>query len=83
MTGLARPMSDVYYDPFDFEIDTDPHPTFRGLRTEVPLYTSISGDSLQSRDTKMTTLTWLVRLQSLAEIEERIGALSLLCRQLD
>ena len=37
MTDLARPMSDVSYDPLDFEIDTDPYPTFRRLRTEAPL----------------------------------------------
>jgi len=30
--------SDVYYDPFDLEIDTDPYPTFRRLRDEAPLY---------------------------------------------
>jgi cytochrome P450 len=30
--------SDVYYDPFDFEIDTDPYPTWKRLRDERPLY---------------------------------------------
>ena len=30
--------SDVYYDPFDFEIDTDPYPIWRRLREERPLY---------------------------------------------
>jgi cytochrome P450 len=30
--------SDVYYDPYDFEIDTDPYPVFRRLREEQPLY---------------------------------------------
>ena len=28
----------VYYDPYDFEIDTDPYPIWRRLRDEVPLY---------------------------------------------
>src|SRR5262245_11411165 len=28
----------VYYDPFDFEIDTDPYPVWRRLREERPLY---------------------------------------------
>ena len=27
-----------YYDPFDFEIDTDPYPTWGRLRDEAPLY---------------------------------------------
>ena len=30
--------SDVYYDPYDVEIDRDPYPTFRRLREEAPLY---------------------------------------------
>ena len=30
--------SDVYYDPYDFEIDADPHPIWRRLRDEAPLY---------------------------------------------
>ena len=28
----------VYYDPFDFEIDTDPYPVWKRLRDEQPLY---------------------------------------------
>ncbi len=30
--------SDIYYDPYDFEIDTDPYPIWRRLREERPLY---------------------------------------------
>jgi cytochrome P450 len=30
--------SDVYYDPFDFEIDADPYPIWRQLREERPVY---------------------------------------------
>jgi cytochrome P450 len=30
--------SAVYYDPFDFEIDSDPYPIWRRLRAESPLY---------------------------------------------
>ncbi len=29
---------DVYYDPYDFAIDTDPYPIWRRLREERPLY---------------------------------------------
>ncbi len=28
----------LYYDPYDFEIDTDPYPIWRRLREEQPLY---------------------------------------------
>ncbi|MBV9411759.1 MAG: cytochrome P450 [Acidimicrobiia bacterium] len=30
--------SDLYYDPYDFEIDADPHPVWKRLRDEAPLY---------------------------------------------
>ena len=29
---------DLYYDPYDVEIDADPYPTYRRLRDEAPLY---------------------------------------------
>ncbi|HEV7732649.1 MAG TPA: cytochrome P450 [Candidatus Binatia bacterium] len=31
-------VSDVYYDPYDYQIDVEPHPTWRRMRDEVPLY---------------------------------------------
>ena len=30
--------SDVYYDPYDFDIDTDPYPVWKRLRDEKPVY---------------------------------------------
>ena len=30
--------ADLYYDPYDFEIDTDPYPIWKRLREERPLY---------------------------------------------
>ena len=30
--------TDVYYDPYDFEIDSDPYPVWKRLRDEQPLY---------------------------------------------
>jgi cytochrome P450 len=35
-TSLSE--SNVYYDPYDFEIDADPYPIWRRLRDEAPLY---------------------------------------------
>ena len=29
---------DIYYDPYDFEIDADPYPVWRRMRNEQPLY---------------------------------------------
>jgi cytochrome P450 len=31
-------MAEIYYDPYDFEIDADPHPVWRRMRDEAPLY---------------------------------------------
>ena len=36
MTVVAA--SDVYYDPYDVEINADPYPVYRRLREEPPLY---------------------------------------------
>ena len=30
--------TDVYYDPYDAEIDVDPYPVWKRLRDEAPLY---------------------------------------------
>jgi cytochrome P450 len=38
MTGTAFNTSEINYDPYDFEIDSNPYPTFRRLRDEAPLY---------------------------------------------
>ena len=35
MTAVS---DDLYYDPYDFGIDTDPYPVWRRLRDEQPLY---------------------------------------------
>lgn len=31
-------MTDIYYDPYDRVIDADPHPVWRRMRDEMPLY---------------------------------------------
>ena len=36
--------SDLRYDPYDFEIDTDPYPVWRRLRDERPLYYNAEHD---------------------------------------
>jgi cytochrome P450 len=34
----ATSASDVYYDPYDYAIDDNPHPVWRRLRDEAPVY---------------------------------------------
>ncbi len=36
MTVTREP--EVYYDPYDFEIDADPYPLWKRMRDEAPLY---------------------------------------------
>lgn len=36
MTGARA--AELYYDPFDFDIDDDPYPAWKRLRDEAPLY---------------------------------------------
>jgi cytochrome P450 len=31
-------MAELYYDPYDYEIDASPHPTWKRMRDEAPLY---------------------------------------------
>jgi cytochrome P450 len=35
---MATTESDLYYDPYDFEIDSNPYPIWKRLRDERPLY---------------------------------------------
>jgi cytochrome P450 len=35
---MAATTDEVYYDPYDWEIDTDPYPVWKRLRDEAPLY---------------------------------------------
>ena len=32
------PITELYYDPFDFGIDDDPYPVWKRMRAEAPLY---------------------------------------------
>jgi cytochrome P450 len=38
MSMTASATSEVYFDPYDVELNADPYPMFRRLREEVPLY---------------------------------------------
>ncbi len=35
---MATTAPELYYDPYDFEIDVDPYPIWRRMREEAPLY---------------------------------------------
>ena len=35
---MTNPADEIYYDPYDAAIDADPHPVWRRMREEAPLY---------------------------------------------
>lgn len=38
MDSNSRGATEIYYDPYDFEIDSDPYPIWKRMRNEAPLY---------------------------------------------
>jgi cytochrome P450 len=36
--AMTTTLPELYYDPYDWEIDTDPYPVWKRLRDEAPLY---------------------------------------------
>lgn len=38
VTDTVTDTSDIYYDPYDFDIDEDPYPVWKRMRNEQPLY---------------------------------------------
>ena len=41
----ATQPDDLYWDPFDYELHADPHPLWRRMREEAPLYRNESSTS--------------------------------------
>ena len=41
---MSSTTSDIYYDPYDFDIDADPYPVWRRMRDEAPLYYNAEHD---------------------------------------
>ena len=35
---MTRSSEEIYYDPYDFQIDDDPYPIWKRMRDELPLY---------------------------------------------
>src|SRR6185437_16265808 len=61
MTKHMTREADMYYDPYDFEIDVDPYPTFRRLRDDAPLYYNEKYDFFalsRHEDVKKASVDW-------------------------
>ncbi len=75
MTVTSDP--DVYYDPYDFEIDTDPYPVWKQLRDEAPLYWNEKYEFFAlSRwdDVDATLLDWKTYISGRGSVLEMIKA---------
>src|SRR4029077_5541182 len=35
---MTRGSNEIYYDPYDFQIDDNPYPVWKRMRDEMPLY---------------------------------------------
>jgi cytochrome P450 len=69
--------ADVYYDPYDFEIDTNPYPVWKRLRDEKPLYYNERHDFYAlSRfdDVDQCSLDWESYISSKGTVLELIKA---------
>ncbi len=65
----------VYYDPYDWDIDTDPYPTWKRLRDEAPLYYNEKYDFYAlSRfdDVERTSVDWRTYISGKGSVLEII-----------
>jgi cytochrome P450 len=68
---------DIYYDPYDFEIDADPYPLWRRMRDEAPLYYNEKYDFYAlSRfdDVEAASVDWRTYISSRGTVLELIKA---------
>jgi cytochrome P450 len=67
--------TDVYYDPYDFDIDADPYPTWRRLRDEAPLYFNDKHDFFalsRFSDVEACSLEWKTYISGKGSVLEAI-----------
>ncbi|MGE0879109.1 MAG: cytochrome P450 [Acidimicrobiia bacterium] len=70
-------MSDVYYDPYDFEIDTDPYPIWKRMRDEAPLYYNEKYDFYalsRFADVEKASVAWQTYISGKGSVLEIIKA---------
>ena len=67
--------SDVYYDPYDFDIDADPYPIWKRLRDERPLYYNERYDFYalsRFEDVREASVAWETYISSKGSVLEII-----------
>ncbi len=68
---------DLYYDPYNFEIDTDPYPTWKRMRDEAPLYYNDKHDFYalsRFEDVERCSVDWPTYISGKGSVLELIKA---------
>jgi len=74
VTDLTVPL---YYDPYDWEIDTDPYPVWKRMRDEVPLYYNEKYDFFalsRFEDVEKASVDWPTYISGKGSVLEIIKA---------
>jgi cytochrome P450 len=74
---VALTDTDLYYDPYDFEIDVDPHPIWKRMRDEAPLYYNQKYDFYalsRFADVEKAMVDWKTYISGKSSILELIKA---------
>jgi cytochrome P450 len=74
---MALTDNDLYYDPYDFEIDVDPHPIWKRMRDEAPLYYNQKYDFYalsRFADVEKAMVDWKTYISGKSSILELIKA---------
>jgi cytochrome P450 len=77
MTVTSSSDQDIYYDPYDFDIDADPYPLWKRMRDEAPLYRNDKYDFFAlSRwdDVDAAMLDWKTYISGRGSVLEMIRA---------
>jgi cytochrome P450 len=68
-------VTDVYYDPYDFEIDADPYPVWKRMRDDAPLYRNEKHDFFalsRFEDVERCSVDWKTYISGKGSVLELI-----------
>ena len=74
---MTQTSADIYYDPYDFDIDDDPYPVWKRMRDEVPLYYNDRYDFFavtRFEDVERGLVDWKTYISSKGSVLEIIKA---------
>jgi cytochrome P450 len=69
--------SEIYYDPYDYELDANPHPMWKRMRDELPLYYNAKFDFFavsRYQDVRELSVNWQTYSSAYGSVLELIDA---------